>query len=58
LHVGSWKGKEARTIGAWGTDFGVEWGGEKLSRGRAFDGQAWSIEKDLGCGRGAARKVE
>jgi hypothetical protein len=58
LYVRSWKGKKARTIRARGTDFGVKWGGEKLACGRAFDGQAGSIEKDLGCGRGAAREVE
>jgi hypothetical protein len=58
LHVGSWEGKEARAIGARGTNFGIKWGGEKLARGWTFDGQAGAIEKYLGCRRGATRKVE
>jgi hypothetical protein len=58
LHVGSWKGKEARAIGARGANFGVKRGGEKLACGGAFDGQAGAIEKYLGCRRGATRKVE
>jgi hypothetical protein len=48
LDIGVRQGKEAGAIGAWGTDFRIEGGGEKLSGCRAFDGKTWAIEEDLG----------
>jgi hypothetical protein len=48
LDIGVWQGKQAGAIGAWGTDFRVEGGGEKLSGCRTFDGKTRTIEEDLG----------
>ena len=58
LNVRTGKGEEARAIGSRGANFGVKRGREKLACGRAFDGQAGTIEENLVSGWGAAGKVE
>jgi hypothetical protein len=58
LNVRAGKGKEARAIGSRGANFGVKRGREKLACGRAFNGQAGTIEKNLVGGWGAAGEVE
>jgi hypothetical protein len=58
LNVRTGKGQEARAIGSRGANFGVKRGREKLACGRAFDGQAGTIEENLVSGWGAAGKVE
>jgi hypothetical protein len=57
LNVRAGKGKAARAIGSRGANFGVKRGREKLACGRAFNGQAGTIEKNLVSGCGAAGKV-
>jgi hypothetical protein len=58
LNIGVRQGKEAGAIGAWGTDFRIEGGGEKLSGCRAFDGKTWAIEEDLSSWGSATGEVE
>jgi len=58
LDIGTWEGKEAWAVGARSTHLRIEGGGEELSCGWAFYGEAGAIEKDFLGGQCAAGEVE